>query len=95
MIVSILQIVPWSRTIKPTTQFYVSLITIFSSVFLPQTYFFLNQNPFLWLVNFILNKSHRVSEYLRIFIFKSFVFFFRGSITFNLVNFINMLIITC
>ncbi|CAF0761232.1 unnamed protein product [Rotaria sordida] len=64
MIVSILQIIPWSTTITTTTQFYISLITIFSSVFLPQAYFFLNQNPFIWLFNYILNKSHRVSLFI-------------------------------
>ncbi|CAF0958653.1 unnamed protein product [Adineta steineri] len=60
LIVSILQIVPWSTTIKPTTQFYISLITIFSIVFLPQAYFFVNENPFLWLFNYILEKPHRL-----------------------------------
>ncbi|CAF3907984.1 unnamed protein product [Rotaria sp. Silwood2] len=65
MIVSILQIIPWSKAITTTTQFYISLITIFSSVFLPQAYFFLNENPFIWLFNYILNKAHRV--YLLLF----------------------------
>ncbi|CAF0757633.1 unnamed protein product [Rotaria sp. Silwood1] len=65
MIVSILQIMPWSKIISTTTQFYISLITIFLCVFLPQAYFFLNQNPFTWLFNYILNKSHRV--YLLLF----------------------------
>jgi hypothetical protein len=41
----------------------VSLFGVFFGLFFPQTYFFLNENPFVWLFNYILKKSHRVSEY--------------------------------
>ncbi|CAM4882764.1 unnamed protein product [Rotaria socialis] len=67
MIVSILQMIPWSTAIKSTTQFYISLVTIFSIVFFPRAYYFLNQNPFIWLFNYIFHKSHRI--YLLLFWF--------------------------
>ncbi|UJR35657.1 hypothetical protein I4U23_028407 [Adineta vaga] len=68
LIVSILQIIPWSRMIQSSTQFYMSLITVFVCVFLPQAYFFVQENPFLWLFNYILNKSHRIQLLLLWFI---------------------------
>ena len=54
----------WSKTIHSSVQFYLSLIMIFLSIFLPQTYFFLNENAFQWLFNYILRESSRVSEHV-------------------------------
>lgn len=59
-----LQIVPWSIPIPSTIKFYLSVFAAFFGIFFPQTYFFLNENPFIWLFNCILKESHRVSEYL-------------------------------
>ncbi|CAF1644169.1 unnamed protein product [Adineta ricciae] len=67
LIVSILQIIPWSRTISPASQFYISVVMTFLTVFLPQAYFFVQENPFLWLFNYIFKKSHRI--YLLLFWF--------------------------
>lgn len=65
LLVSILQIFSWSKVISPSIQFYISLFTVFITVFFPQAYFFLNENPFLWLFNYILKQTHRI--YLLVF----------------------------
>ncbi|CAF1585169.1 unnamed protein product, partial [Didymodactylos carnosus] len=59
LLLSITQIV---SSPHPNIQFYTTFFSLFFFVFLPQSYYFINQNPFTWLFDFLIMEPHRVSE---------------------------------